>query len=218
MANFDVDFEDIKYETQPENEWAVSYSDVISLLLVFFVLLISTSQVNSERFEQIKNIMEGNSEVMTSAQEIKDHIQKLLNKNKLQGAVEVKLDEMGVTIRIKDKLLFESGKAGITPGAKRIIAPILESFRGLPPYYRFEIEGHTDDVPIRTEKFPSNWYLSSGRALSILDMFLERGFSDERFKVYGFADQKPLVPNFDQAGNPIFENRLRNRRVEIKVR
>ena len=218
MGNFDLDFEDVKYESQPENEWAVSYSDIISLLLVFFVLLISTSQVNSERFEQIKNIMEGNSEVMTSAQELKDYIEALLNKNKLQGAVEVDLDEMGVTIRIKDKLLFESGRAEITPGAKRIIAPILESFKNLPPYYRFEIEGHTDDVPIRTEKFPSNWYLSSYRALSILDMFLERGFIEKRFSVYGFADQKPLVPNFDQAGNPLFANRSKNRRVEIKVR
>ncbi|RMG90551.1 MAG: flagellar motor protein, partial [Candidatus Dadabacteria bacterium] len=125
----------------------------------------------------------------------------------LGGAAEVTMDEEGVTVRVEGKLLFPSGSAELKPEA----AAVLDRIAALIKKYTFDlyILGHTDSVPIHTERFPSNWELSSARATAALRYLVERGADPARLVAVGFADSRPIAPNDTPEG------RARNRRVEF---
>ena len=211
VDSFDEEFTDT-------NEWAVSYGDVISLLLVFFILLLSAAELNNSKVEKMSKALKGEVEETTSVEELKQDIREILASNGMESLVAVEDDELGVNIIIKDKFLFSSGSANISVASVNIVSSLFESFKKLSSKYRFEIEGHTDDVPISTALYPSNWHLSSARALAMLEFFIDKGFAQSRFAVQGFADNKPLFPNRDEGGSPLPENRAKNRRVVINVR
>jgi chemotaxis protein MotB len=83
--------------------------------------------------------------------------------------------------------------------------------------YLIDVEGHTDDVPIRTARFPSNWELSASRASSVVRYFIEQGIKPSRLKAAGYADTKPKLPNKDIFDEGIPENREKNRRVSLRL-
>jgi chemotaxis protein MotB len=83
--------------------------------------------------------------------------------------------------------------------------------------FKIDIEGHTDDVPISTARFPSNWELSVSRASNVVKYFIAHDISPDRLKASGYADTQPIVPNRDSLGTPIPENRARNRRIVIRI-
>lgn len=116
----------------------------------------------------------------------------------------------GLTLRIADNLLFASGQADLMSEGMALISQltdILQRFQG-----EISVEGHTDNVPINTARFPSNWELSTARAISVL-LYLElEGIADDRMRAVGYADTRPLQPNDNAA------NRAGNRRVELILR
>ena len=115
----------------------------------------------------------------------------------------------GPVIRISTQLLFEPGSAELKPEGKKVLK-ILAKYLKL-TQARIRIEGHTDDIPIRTPQFPSNWELSAARAAAVARVLEEYGVPREWMEVVGYADTKPIVPNTSP------ENRAMNRRVEIKI-
>ncbi len=126
------------------------------------------------------------------------------------GLLEVEAFNDRVLIRIREKGSFGSGKAEIKPAFKPILKQIAEVLKQRDG--RFVIAGHTDDIPIETRKFRSNWDLSAARAASVVHFFIQQGDIDpERMEIRAFADNEPLVPNDS------WENRAKNRRVEISV-
>ena len=203
------------------NDWAVSYSDVISLLLVFFVMLISISTVDPEKVKNISEAIadkESYQAKIISIGELNKQVRKVIEEKNLGAYTKITVENNNIKIDINDKILFAIGNAELSQRSKLILKELLLSFKRLPSHYRFEIEGHTDDVPINNDKYPSNWYLSSDRALSVLDLFLYYGFDSKRFTVQGFADTKPLVKYKNAQGNIIPGARAKNRRISIKVR
>lgn len=126
-----------------------------------------------------------------------------------QGKVRVIENSRGVTIEINDSVLFAPGQALLQqPLAKamRAIADVL-----VPTDFPITIEGHTDNVPIKTAQFPSNWELSAVRATTVLRLFADAGVSAERLVAIGYADTRPVEPNI------LAEGRARNRRVTILI-
>ena len=83
--------------------------------------------------------------------------------------------------------------------------------------YKITVEGHSDNIPIQSTQFPSNWELSSARASAVARYLIAQGFPKEKIQVVGLADTRPLVPNQDDNGDPIPENQSRNRRIVILV-
>ena len=83
--------------------------------------------------------------------------------------------------------------------------------------FNIEVEGHSDDTPIRTKQFPSNWELSAARASRVVRFFIEEKMASFRFQAIGFAETKPKVPNRDAEGKPIKQNQMTNRRIELHV-
>lgn len=125
-----------------------------------------------------------------------------------QADLEVLPREEGVVIRVQSNLLFPSGSDQLLPGGRERVLAIAAALRDLPGIIR--VEGHTDDVPIRTGRFPSNWELSAARAVRVVRILTEEGGVDPR-RVYfaGYGEYRPLVANVSEA------NRQRNRRVEV---
>ncbi|MBA54462.1 MAG: type VI secretion system protein TssL [Pseudomonadales bacterium] len=126
------------------------------------------------------------------------------------GAVEVETRNRRIVIRVKEQGSFPSGSATLRPDFVPIMDKIREAIKDIDGIY--SVEGHTDDLPISTARFRSNWELSSARAVSVAHELMKNSDMDPaKFTVKGFADTKPMVPN-DNA-----ENRSRNRRVEIVI-
>jgi chemotaxis protein MotB len=106
-------------------------------------------------------------------------------------------------------LLFESGSAELKPEAKAVLDTIAEILKFLPNKIR--IEGHTDDRPIRSARFPSNWHLSVARALNTAYYLMSKGVNPEKISIAGYSEYRPIAPNDSE------ENRAKNRRVDIVI-
>jgi chemotaxis protein MotB len=125
------------------------------------------------------------------------------------GQMNVSQTGRGVELEINASALFNQGEADIQPEAKKTLADAAKVL--VDNEYAIEVEGHTDNMPISTAKFPSNWELSSARASSVVRLFIDQGVVAKRLKAVGSADNHPVLPN-DTA-----EGRARNRRVTITV-
>ncbi len=126
-----------------------------------------------------------------------------------EGKVRVVETSRGVTIEINDSVLFSPGQALLQPPLAKAMAAIAEVLAATE--FPITIEGHTDNVPIKTPQFPSNWELSAVRATTVLRLFAENGVAPERLTAIGYADTRPVEPNF------LAEGRARNRRVSILI-
>lgn len=208
----------------------------MSLLLTFFVLLLSFSTTSQEDFEKAIGALQGalgvlaGEPIMTSP--IKMHvpivrgditearptmkdaqaeIEQEIEAQDQKENVEVMQGPEGVIIRIRDQALFDTGKADLKPEILPLLNTIGAVISRMPN--AVEIEGHTDNVPISNDEFGNNHWLSSARALQVLDVFAgEVGIEPRRLSAVGHGQFKPLVEN----DSP--ENRSQNRRVEIKIR
>lgn len=126
----------------------------------------------------------------------------------LEKNIEVFLDRGRVVIRITGTILFDSGVASLNREGKPIIDEIAQIIQEFPDF-NVNIKGHTDNVPISTNKFPSNWELSAIRATTVLRRLTEKGIGAERLTATGYAELLPLGPNDTD------EDRQKNRRVEF---
>lgn len=216
--------------------WMATYGDLITNILIFFVLLFSLSNIDQNKFDMAMLSLQGSLGVieggqtlqqgefieagevgsyLVSAEEqkefelLEEKIQDIIDENNI-GGIKVNMDERGLTIRFIDGVLFDSSKAKIKEDAKAIlnsIAPLLrESHR------QIRIEGHTDNLPINTREFPSNWELSTARAVNVVKyMIEEHNFSPYILSAAGYGEYRPVSPN-DSA-----KHRALNRRVDIIV-
>ncbi|WP_460566159.1 OmpA/MotB family protein [Hydrogenophaga aquatica] len=128
----------------------------------------------------------------------------------LGQSIEVVKGEGVVRFRISSELLFASGEAGLTPAGQTVIDQLLPALNRVPDY-TIVVEGHTDNVPIQTARFPSNWELAAGRAGSVVRHLQSRGLNPTRLRASGYADTRPI------ASNATPEGRAANRRVEITM-
>jgi chemotaxis protein MotB len=149
------------------------------------------------------------------AREVQDHVERVLDrelpKEDRQGTITgVRHDAVGVKIQLAANKIFTMGSADLNPESIKALDRIGELLKE--SGRRIIVEGHTDDIPIKTEKFPSNWELSAARATKIVRYLVARHkIAPSQLVPVAYADQKPFVPNDSE------ENRARNRRIEIKI-
>jgi chemotaxis protein MotB len=121
----------------------------------------------------------------------------------------------GVALSLRGAAFFDSASAEIKPGGLPLLREIAATLAGTP--YKVTVEGHTDNLPIESWLYPSNWELSSARASRVARLLIDQGVPKDRMRVEGLADTRPVSPNADASGRPIPENQARNRRVVILV-
>jgi chemotaxis protein MotB len=195
--------------TQEDELWLISYADLLTLLIGFFVLLLAVSPVKMAQFESMAASISGGAP--PPLEELKDKVDEFVAQEGLQDQVRAREEADGLAIEFKDALLFDSGSADIRADGNKAIASIAKMLQTL-PNRAVSIEGYTDDVPIRTPRFASNWELSSQRAINVRSALEQGGVSRERMSVRGFADTRRV----EAQGTPE-EQRAANRRVVIRV-
>jgi len=240
--------------------WLMTYADLMTLLLVFFVLLFSMSNLEKERFADAMrsfqtafqravsgapnslvplehNVPTTDSTDITDTiletpeerpqsdqdsdadqearalelewQQLTRDMQRAFELMQMQDAVEIGAPKDGkLSLRVKGAALFGSGSAEFNRAMLPMLDALLETLV-INPGYKLEIQGHTDDIPISTAQFPSNWELSAVRATTVLRYMVDAGINPKRLTATGYGSSIPLVPNISS------ENRAINRRIEF---
>ena len=134
---------------------------------------------------------------------------------KNQNAVELIPRDTGVALNLKGAAFFDLASAEIKPDGLPLLRDIASTLAGTP--YKVTVEGHTDNLPIESWLYPSNWELSSARASRVARFLIDQGVPKDRLRVEGLADTQPVSPNEDADGRPLPENQAKNRRVVILV-
>ena len=205
------------------NDWLATYSDMITLLMAFFVIFFSASKVDMQLFEELKNGFVSDKLNTTTGSPLTMLYNQLDstfdNSANDNPRVDIEKNYRGINILLGSESLFSSGEANLTRAGMQTIDELCLSLDSIVGRYNLtmDIEGHTDDTPIRSFRFPSNWELSSARAATVLRQMIENGLPPENSRAIGFADVKPTIKPFDEEGNYVKGSREKNRRVEIII-
>ena len=261
-----------EHEAEKENgeRWLLTYSDLITLLMIFFVVLYSMSKVDAQKFQAVAeslnkalgggtpakiemakspvgpslfqtgtpssratvpgkgtdpnntaytdpaksaantNAGQGNIDAeKMSIDAIKAKLDKFAADNGIQSTLVTSIEERGLVVSIQETLLFESGSADITARARDILEKISTVLAAAPN--QIKVEGHTDNLPIHTPQFPSNWELSVIRATNIVQILQRDGISPTLLSATGYGEYRPISSNNTDAG------RAKNRRIDLII-
>ncbi|MGH8550961.1 MAG: OmpA/MotB family protein [Methylococcales bacterium] len=138
-----------------------------------------------------------------------ERYQRLISEQKLDGLIELSQAQNAVRMEVNERILFETGEADLKPNGITLLDELANLLQNQPG--NIHIEGHTDNVPIATARFPSNWELSASRASSVARYLIDHSVDPDRLRAIGFADTKP------RAGNQTPEGRSKNRRVSLVI-
>jgi len=180
----------------PAPPWLVNYADLMTELVCFFVILYALSAALS------KDMQKANQEV-----------QDMIKEGKMQGEVKMDKDGMRITLEEQSQVaFFESGKAELTDQMKEQMDKLSGVLLKLSDKHDIVVEGHTDNVPMYSRQFASNWELSTGRATNVVMYLLEKSFPPKRMAAVGYGEYHPTVPNDNDV------NRKKNRRVVFFIK
>ncbi|MCC5935381.1 MAG: OmpA family protein [Candidatus Cyclonatronum sp.] len=202
--------------------WQTSFLDIFMLLLAFFIILAGLARYDMRIFDDdargLRSIIQGTMRVQTPIDELRADIQLALSDEIETDRLMIQSDRDEMRLSFTDARFFETARAELLPEGKELIDRIMEAMAELKFYqYYIDVEGHTDNRPINTLQFPSNWELSTARAANIIRYFMERGFEPSRLKASGYAETRPIVPNQDELGNNLPDNQALNRRVVVRI-
>ena len=228
-------------EGHVDESWLLPYSDLMTLLLALFIVLFATSSVDVQKLQQFSQafsqIFDGGTSFMESPNsvpmpvpsdkekdedaayledqqalgEIQDRVDNYIAVNELEKQFETKLTDEGLMVTIRDSILFEPGSAEVKQEYLPIANDISELLSFDPPR-QIIVKGHTDNVPMNTQEFRSNWELSVMRAVNFLKIILNNKELDPLlFSAKGYGEYQPI------ASNDTAEGRAKNRRVEVLI-
>ncbi|MDN2480540.1 OmpA/MotB family protein [Vibrio agarivorans] len=202
-------------DTSDGNDWMTTYSDAITLLLAFFVMLISVAQIDEGKFEQLKQgwgqTSQGNTEQESQP--------KTTFATDVEG-VEVQQLEQRIEIEIANEHLYDTGSAQLKDSTIPLLEQLAEEIQSFTQNdlhnqnRMISVEGHTDDVPIQSAIFASNWELSATRATTVTRKLIELGIDPNHIQAVGFADTRPKVGTTGEFSD---KQRQLNRRVVIAI-
>jgi chemotaxis protein MotB len=216
-------------ETAGMMRWLLTYADMITLMLALFIILFAMSTISRVKVQQFAKLVSAGFDNVwsinqppnggTNGQEssnasstipaIQQQLQKYVEKNHLQSQVQVHMDRRGLVITLlSDKSYYDSGSAQMRPETLTILDQVDRFLKNNKNLIR--VEGNTDDVPISTPEYPTNWELSTARAVNVVRYLVEQDHLDPvRVSAAGYGQYRPRVPNDTDA------DRQANRRVDI---
>lgn len=208
------------HEEHADETWLIPYSDLLTLLLALFIVLFASSSLDKNKMGQMEYAFAAAFNAVP-ASELSGSILSLmedLKELRLGDNVGLGSDAKGAVMDITGFTLFDEGSAEIREEGKDLLRKI-SSLLQTNKYkrYRVIVEGHTDDTPFSNNLYPSTWELSAARAGSVVREFIKYGDNPNRFQAVGMAGIAPKYPNTNAYGEPIPDNKIRNRRVAIRV-
>ncbi len=208
------------HEEHPDETWLIPYSDLLTLLLALFIVLFASSNLDKNKAAQIQYALAaafGNGGIEENSGTITSFINDAKDLNLEDEGVIISSDANGATLEMTSINLFDKGSVILKPEAIPVIKKIsllLNSNKY--KKYRISVEGHTDDTN-ESDTLPSNWELSGARAGAVVRSMISNKMDINRFKAVGLAEISPAYPNKNPYGEPIPENRLKNRRVIVRI-
>jgi len=226
-------------EHENHERWAIPYGDLVTLLLAFFVVMYSISQVSEGKYRVLSDSLNAafrgepttvspiqvgehaattlaapvvqlpNEQKLMALRQLAQQAEKAMAPLIMQGLVDVVRGDGKLSISIRSDILFASGAATLSGDAQPVIQLLGQVLAGFPVDIR--VEGHTDNVAIAGGQFPSNWELSTARALSVVHLLIANGVPPARLSAVGYGEFHPVAPNTTQDGRNV------NRRVVLSV-
>ncbi len=235
---------------ESQERWLISYSDFITLLFAFFVVMYAVSSVNEGKYRVLSSSLvsafKSSSSTASESQQAVEfsplqnehsnqgglikltdnfNAQKVRKREQIKGMaknilhaleplvkdghVRVTQNSLGITVEINASVLFSPGQAKLAESSSLSLQAVANVIKG--HEHEINVEGHTDNLPINTENFPSNWELSSARASSVIRLFIEKGVEAHRLTAIGYGENRPIE------SNETVEGRKRNRRVTVMI-
>ncbi len=221
--------EETKVETAGMMRWLLTYADMITLMLALFIILFAMSTISRVKFQQFAKDVAGGFDNQWSVNQppnggvngkesfnanssvplIQKQLQKYVEQHKLQSQVQVHMDHRGLVITLlSDKSYYDSGSAVLRPQTKEILDAVDSFLKKNQNLIR--VEGNTDNVPIATAEYPSNWELSTARAVNVVRYLVENDHLDpSRISAAGYGQYHP------RTDNSTAEAKQQNRRVDV---
>ncbi|MGL5675801.1 MAG: OmpA/MotB family protein [Cellulosilyticaceae bacterium] len=227
-----------KVKKENSERWLLTYSDLITLLMIFFVVMYAMSNVDQQKYSQLANSLGGvfsntpyvigegtgnglvpqeNNEpgqepinTQTTEEKVQQQIEQYLKDNQLQDKVKMTVQPRGLVLSLQENAFFESGKADILGKYEKNILEITDILKQLDN--DLIVEGHTDNQAIHNSLFESNWELAAMRAINVIDLMVaEGGIAPEKMSATSYGEYRPV------ASNDTEEGRAKNRRIDIVV-
>ncbi len=219
-----------KHEEEAGEAWLLPYSDLMTLLLAVFIVLFAVSQVDVEKAKAMSeefgesmmtegyslskaNIQQQGDNVKTVSEaeemkELKEGLDAKLQRENLSASVTTSIDNRGLVISLNNAIFFDPGSAEIKKEHEKTLLEISEMLTVMDNFIR--VEGHTDNVPMSSNLYPSNWDLSAARASNVVRLFYNNtNASPERLIAVGYGEYRPITDNSTEEG------RAKNRRIDI---
>jgi chemotaxis protein MotB len=215
--------------------WLLTYADLITLLMVFFVMLFAMSKTDVQKFNALAaslrkafnvNVLQGQQPVSISPDNggsslnvieqqdlnqidhILDQVRQAISATPNQVSAQITKD--GIAVTISGALLFYNGTDQIKPDGIKLLQSLSAYLKTLPNNVR--VEGHTDDIPVQSAQYPTNWELSSARAVSVVRYLADTNhLAPQRLSAVGYGQYQPIVPNDSR------EHREENRRAVLVI-
>lgn len=210
-----------KYELDWSSNWIITYSDMITIILCFFILFFTATSKEMSMLAKIKDSLSSQVDELSSQLSTLTNVENdtdtteedfiaFLKENDLLDQVKLVNNKNGLLIRFNDSILFDSGKANITETGYFVLNQIGDKLHAI--NNDVVVEGFTDNVPIHTDEYPSNWELSVARAIQVVKFLTEeKSIEEDRISVSGFGEREPIDTNDTPEG------RANNRRIEITI-
>ena len=214
------------------NAWMDTYADTVTLLLTFFILLYSIASVDSQKLSELSEAMKeslsgsakiseieniedlkaaaGSGAGKTDYEDLAEKLNEIIEANGLTEVIKIREEDKGIVLQLDETILFDSGRSDLKDYSREVLETITTIINNTDNDVL--VEGNTDNIPMKNEKFGSNWELSTARAVSVVRYFVEiKNIDPTRFAVKGYGEYNPIVDN----STP--ENKAINRRVDILI-
>ncbi|MCX7610595.1 MAG: OmpA family protein [Ignavibacterium sp.] len=216
--------EELFQESAEKDRYLITYADLITLLLGLFILLYTASNLDIQKYEKMLGAFSdvfGTSAkinisnpqeplILTPIDRLKIEMNQLISESEFSNSIRMEENERGIVIHILENIVFTPGSAELKNTSKIVLHRIANIIKKLPNDIR--VEGHTDNIPINTPTFPSNWHLSVARALNTAYYLINNeGVPPDRVSIVGNAEYKPIESNETAYGRAL------NRRVDIVI-
>jgi chemotaxis protein MotB len=211
-----MDYYPLKKSKKSDEIWLLSYADLITNLLIFFIAMFSMADLSRARMERIEEVLTGKQSA-TSLKSIKEEIAKKIDQKGLKDLVKVDMGDNGVEISLNSGIVFPVGSDAIEARWIPVLDDLLTQIAPYAGRYEFAVEGHTDSTPIKGGgKFQNNWDLASARAHQIRQQLESHGISPSRLREESYGETRRL-PDSELNGLSEDEIKSKHRRVVIRI-
>ena len=201
--------------TEETELWMLPYSTLMLTLVILFIMFYAYSYYNSVEYETALSDLASTNPNDPKIQQMKmeialaQNVRDFIKKNNLSDKIQLIMTPHAIKLKMESLALFDSGKAELKPDILFFLNHLHEQLK--PMSNMVIAEGHTDNVPIHTQQYDSNWELSAARAFSVIYFFINKGLSPDRLVAHGLGEFRPAAPNDTEA------DRAKNRRIEITI-